>query len=172
MTIPKIIRRVSIVTIVVMIAFASTSSEVVRAVSPPIPVTTTDVTNDENDGHCDLYEALQAIFSQKSTGTPIVTYHECTALAGVKNVIFEGTAAGGLISMPTGPGSLNLPMINDDVTITGPVILDGAEEKRIFSVAASGTLTLEGLTLQNGHTAGGGGAILSSQSGKVNILFS
>ena len=90
-----------------------------HAISTPISVTTTDLVDDENDGQCDLYEALQAIFSQKSSGNPSVTYHECTVLAGPKAVVFEGAAAGGTISMPTGPGSLELPMINDDVTITG-----------------------------------------------------
>jgi predicted outer membrane repeat protein len=172
MTISLILRRVGVLSLFFMVYFAITPSGLVQAVSSPIPVTTTDLLDDPNDGQCDLYEALQAIFSQKSSGDPSVVYHECTAQAGAKNVVFEGAAAGGLISIPTGPGSLTLPMINDDVTITGPVILDGAGEKRIFSVAASGTLTLEGLTIQNGYTAGGGGAILGNQGGTINILFS
>jgi predicted outer membrane repeat protein len=143
-----------------------------RAVSSPITVNTTDVLDDENDGSCDLYEALKAAFDQKSSGDSPTVYHECTALGGAKEIVFAGAAAGGTITLPTGSGSLDLPMINDDVTITGPVILDGAGEKRIFSVAAPGNLTLLNLTIQNGYTSGGGGAILSSQGGQINIIGS
>jgi predicted outer membrane repeat protein len=171
----SLLKRIGITITLLLLFLVVTSTfhlPLAQAVSPPISVTTTDVVDDGNDGQCDLYEALQAAFSQKSSGDPSFTYHECTAQAGPKIIVFEGAAAGGTISMPTGSGSLNLPMINDDVTIIGPVLLDGAGEKRIFSVAASGTLTLEGMTIQNGYTSGGGGAILSSQGGSINIIGS
>jgi predicted outer membrane repeat protein len=142
-----------------------------RAESAPIEVDTTDVVDDPNDGRCDLFEALQAAFGQKSSGDSPTEYHECTAFAGAKEVIFTGPAAGGTITIPSGPGSLDLPFITDDVTITGPVILDGGGEKRILRVANGGTLTLANLTMQNGYTAGGGGAILSS-GGDINIIGS
>ncbi|MCP4359492.1 MAG: beta-propeller fold lactonase family protein [Chloroflexi bacterium] len=140
-----------------------------QAVALPITVNTTNVVDNPNDGSCDLFEALQAAFSQKSSGgSSSYTYHECTAEAGPKFVVFSGTAASGTIILPTGAGSLDLPFINDNVTITGPVILDGDGE-RILTVAASGDLSLANLTLQNGDTAGGGGAILSNGGG-INLL--
>ncbi len=142
-----------------------------QAISDPITVNTTDILDDANDGKCDLYEALQAAFTQKSSGNSPTIYHECTAFGGAKEILFSGAAAGGVITMPTGPGSLNLPFINDDLTITGPVILDGAGAKRILTVAASGELMLVSLTMQNGYTSGGGGAILS-QGGAINIIGS
>ena len=141
------------------------------AFASPITVNTTDILDDPNDGNCDLFEALKAAFQQKSNSNSPVTYHECTAADGAKEVVFSGSAAGGTIAIPTGPGALGLPFINDDVTITGPVILDGGGSERIITVAASGTLTLVNLTMQNGFTSGGGGAILSN-GGAINIIGS
>jgi 6-phosphogluconolactonase (cycloisomerase 2 family) len=142
-----------------------------QAESVPIAVNTTDVLDDPNDGSCDLFEGLKAAFDQKSSGDSPTVYHECTAYAGAKEVIFTGAAAGGTITIPSGPGSLDLPFITDDVTITGPVILDGGGQKRILRVSNGGTLTLGNLTIQNGYTSGGGGAVLSA-GGDINIIGS
>lgn len=157
--------------LLIMISFINGRAAPAQAIASPITVNTTDVLDDGNDGKCDLYEALKAAFQQKSSGVTPTVYHECTALGGAKEVVFSGDAAAGTITIPSGPGSLDLPFINDDVTITGPVILDGAGTERILTVAASGELTLVNLTLQNGYTSGGGGAILSN-GGAINIIGS
>lgn len=130
-----------------------------------ITVTTTAIENTDGNG-CSLYEALQASFN----GAP---YHQCTAGDGDNLIVFAGSAAGGTITMPTGPSSLDLPMINRNVTITGPVIISGGGAQgdlHIFRIAPGGTLNLTTLTLKDAHTSGGGAAILDTNRGTINAL--
>ncbi|GAB4580682.1 MAG: hypothetical protein Fur0022_34240 [Anaerolineales bacterium] len=134
-------------------------------------VTTTAVANDPNDGHCDLWEALQAIAeynngSNSDNDNDLTKYHECTTGAGPHFVIFTGAAAGGTIKLPTtmnGNVFSGLPFVTDDVTLTGPVVIDGggqAVNTHIFWTNGGARLTLVNLVVQNGYTSGGGGAIV------------
>ncbi len=67
--------------LIISIGFSLTAAPVSRAQTPTpnLFVTTTAVVNDQNDGKCDLSEALQAIVQANIGMSP--TYHECTALA-------------------------------------------------------------------------------------------
>jgi predicted outer membrane repeat protein len=130
-----------------------------------ITITKTQIENDDGNG-CSLYEALQAIFN----GAP---YHQCNAGPDANAIVFTGAAAGGTITMPTGPGSLDLPMITKNVTITGPVTISGggsAGDLHIFRIGPNGTLNLFSLTLKDAHTSGGGAAILDNNFGTINAL--
>lgn len=147
-------------------------------------VNTTAVTDNPNDGSCDLWEALQTIASYNN-GVDIdgdgstTTYHECSTGSGPHLVVFSGAAAGGTITLPANlynrPFS-SLPYITDDITITGPVVIDGggaAINAHIFILNAGGKLTLMDMVVQNGYSSGGGGAILSLGSNdKINIIGS
>ncbi|MCB0111643.1 MAG: CSLREA domain-containing protein, partial [Caldilineaceae bacterium] len=142
----------------------------VYAVSPTV-VTTTTLTNNPNDGACSLREALQAAFSQQVNGTASQSYNECTVYAGPTTITFGGNAAAGVIKLTADQDPL--PMINKEVIITGPVIIQGGgkpaadaqfKDTRLFRVAGGGNLTLLGLTLKNGYTSGFGGAIYSDSS--------
>ncbi|GAB4211669.1 MAG: hypothetical protein OHK0022_46500 [Roseiflexaceae bacterium] len=140
----------------------------------PVQVTTTAVADAAGDG-CSLYEALNAAFNQKSQNKPSFSNNECT-VAGDPNapvvITFTGAAAGGVITAKT---SLPLPMINRSVTLVGPVILDGGglsgqpTNQYILRNAAGGILTLTGLTIRNGYTAGSGAAILDDAGGTINL---
>ncbi|HEU4323654.1 MAG TPA: beta-propeller fold lactonase family protein [Roseiflexaceae bacterium] len=140
----------------------------------PIQVTTTAVAQTNGDG-CSLYEALNAAFNQKFQNKPSFTDNECT-VAGDPTapvvITFTGNAAGAVI---TANKSLPLPMINRSVTLVGPVILDGGglsgqpTNQYILRNAAGGILTLTGLTIRNGYTAGSGAAILDDAGGTINL---
>ncbi|MCB0125909.1 MAG: CSLREA domain-containing protein, partial [Caldilineaceae bacterium] len=125
----------------------------VYAVSPTV-VTTTTLTNNPNDGACSLREALQAAFSQQVNGTASQSYNECTVYAGPTTITFGGNAAAGVIKLTAEQDPL--PMINKEVIITGPVIIQGGgkpaadaqfKDTRLFRLASGGDLTLLGLTL-------------------------
>jgi predicted outer membrane repeat protein len=129
-----------------------------------------------NDGKCDLREALQAAFLQKSSGQPSATFNECTAAAGANTIVFSGAAAGGTITLAAGADPL--PMIIKAITITGPVVISGSgqpgsppgaefKDSRLFRVASSGTLSLTGLTLKDAYTSGAGAAVLVDNSNGV-----
>lgn len=143
-------------------------------------VTTTAVANDNNDGQCDLWEALQAIAdfnngADTDSNGSIYSYHQCSTGAGPHVIIFGGSAAGGLIKLNPALSTV-LPWVTDDVTITGPVVIDGngtLVDSSIFHVNAGGKLTLVNLVVQNGYTAGAGAAILSMGGDDViNIITS
>ena len=134
-------------------------------------VNTTAVADNPGDGKCDLYEALQAIADANAgtdiDGNGVDAYHECAAGIGPNAIVFAGPAAGGTIKLPLSLFSglfTGLPYVTRDVTITGPVVIDGggsAVNTHIFITNAGGRLTLDNLVVQNGYTTGGGGAILS-----------
>jgi 6-phosphogluconolactonase (cycloisomerase 2 family) len=147
-------------------------------------VNTTAITDDPDDGSCDLWEALQGIAeynngnSSDGDGT-LNQYHECSIGPGPHFIIFSGAAAGGTIKLPTDlvdrPFS-GLPFVTDDVTITGPVVIDGggaAINNHIFWTNGGARLTLMNLVVQNGYTSGGGGAIVGFGTDDViNIIGS
>jgi len=147
-------------------------------------VDTTTIADDPDDGKCDLWEALQAIANyndgaDSDSDGSISTYHECSTGAGPHIVVFSGAAAGGTITLPTDlidrPFS-GLPFITDNVTITGPVVIDGggaAVNAHIFTTNAGAVLTLNNMVVQNGYTSGSGGAIIGYGGNDViNIVAS
>src|SRR6266511_5897245 len=69
-----------------------------------ITVSKTALENVDGNG-CSLYEALQATFNG-------ALYHECNAGPDANIIIFGGAAAGGTITLPIPPNSVDLPMIN------------------------------------------------------------
>ena len=155
------------------------SGSSVQAMSTTV-VNTTAVADDKNDGNCDLWEALQAIAdfnngADTDSDGSYSTYHECATATGPHFIVFSGSAAGGTISMNPNLSPV-LPWVTDDVTITGPVVIDGggsAVDESIFHTNVGGKLTLVNLVVQNGYTSGGGGAILSQGSQDViNIIGS
>jgi predicted outer membrane repeat protein len=168
-----------------LVAFSLAGSTPVRALSTTT-VTTTDIENDPDDGDCDLWEALQAIADYNNDADTdndgsTSTYHECSTGSGPHVIVFSGAAAGGTITLnPDFELTAVLPWVTDDVTITGPVVIDGnggtgptEVNSSIFHINAGGKLTLLNLVVQNGYTSGAGGAILS-QGGEdeINIIGS
>jgi predicted outer membrane repeat protein len=130
-----------------------------------ITVSKTSLENDDGNG-CSLYEALQAIFN----GAP---YHECNAGPDMNVILFSGAALGGTITFPGKPNEIELPMINKNVTITGPITFNGNganTDEHIFRIAPGGTLNLANMTIKNAHTSGGGAAILDLNHGTLSIL--
>ncbi|MCB9134594.1 MAG: beta-propeller fold lactonase family protein [Anaerolineales bacterium] len=171
----------SLVLILTTFAFLLTRAEHASALSTTT-VTQTAIANDPADGGCDLYEALQAIADVRNGSNSdgdgdLSHYHECGAGPAPHFVIFGGAAVGGVIKLPT---TLNgnpfpyLPFVTDDVTITGPAVIDGggsAVNGHIFWTSAGGSLTLVNLVVQNGYTTGGGGAIIGlSGDDVINII--
>jgi 6-phosphogluconolactonase (cycloisomerase 2 family) len=145
------------------------------ASASPIPVTitvnTTTIEDDPNSGKCSLYEALSAAFLSKSNGES-KPYHECSAGGEFTAILFGGAAAGGTLTFPSKPNDLQLPMIIGNVSIVGPVTIDGNganTDHHIFWIGPGGTLNLANMVLRNGHTSGGGAAILDNNQGTVNI---
>ncbi|NUM46403.1 MAG: beta-propeller fold lactonase family protein, partial [Anaerolineales bacterium] len=147
-------------------------------------VTTTAIADNPGDGQCDLWEALQGIAdynngSNADGDNNLNKYHECNIGSGPHFIIFAGSAVGGTIKLPTDlynrPFS-GLPFVTDDVTITGPVVIDGggaAINSHIFTTSAGGKLTLVNLVVQNGYTSGGGGAIVGfGTEDVINIIGS
>ena len=130
-----------------------------------IIVTKTALENTDGDG-CSLYEALQAAFNG-------ATYHQCTAGPDMNIIVFGGAALGGTITFPAQPNDIELPMINKNVTITGPIVLNGNgahTDQHIFRIAPGGTLNLGMMVIKNAHTSGSGAAILDLNHGTLNIL--
>ena len=94
---------------------------------PNIIVNTTAIADDPNDGKCDLWEALQAVFQANYGLSP--TYHECTAKPDAMNII-AFSVIGGTITLPTAPGTrTDLPFVHGNT-----VILSGAAS--VFRTAA------------------------------------
>ena len=171
--------RGAIATLFVLIFILGLSGPAAQAMSTTT-VTTTAIENDKDDGACDLWEALLTIANyNNNTDTDgdgsTATYHECSTGSGPHFIVFSGAAAGGTINMNPAI-SPTLPWVTDDVTITGPVVIDGggqAVDESIFHVNVGGTLSLVNLVVQNGYTSGGGGAILSLGSqDTINIVGS
>src|SRR5262249_22834100 len=112
-----------------------------------------------------LYEALSAAFQS-------LAYHECSAGSDLTVIMFGGAATGGTITFPAHPNDVQLPMIIKNVSIIGPITLDGNganTDQHIFWIGPGGTLNLTSMVLRNGHTSGGGAAILDNNHGTLNM---
>ncbi|MEO8394966.1 MAG: CSLREA domain-containing protein, partial [Chloroflexota bacterium] len=98
---------------------------------------TVSKTADTNDGACDadcsLREAIAA----------------ANALGGADGISFDsGVFNPGTITL----GSA-LPNITDDLTITGLVIIDGANNSELFFIASGVTVSMSGMTITHGDPA-------------------
>jgi CSLREA domain-containing protein len=125
------------------------------SVSGPIVV---DTTVDENDG---------------ALGTGDVSLREAIALANLipgANSITFATATDG---QPIDLANLGFMLITETLTITGNgaanTIIDGQQRGVGILRITTGDVTLNNLTLQNGTTNVGGGAILSTSTGTLTI---
>jgi 6-phosphogluconolactonase (cycloisomerase 2 family) len=137
----------------------------------PIVVNTVTLANDAEDGKCDLWEALKASFDSNSGGSGV--YNECTANPGPTLITFSPAIAGQTITLPAAQPYPELPSINGEVIISGPIIIDGggqAADLHIFRLTSTGRLTLINLTLTNAFTSGSGGAILDNAGGQTNLI--
>jgi predicted outer membrane repeat protein len=110
-----------------------------------------------NDGKCTIREALQnANFNNKTNDCAAGSGTDTIAFSGVSKITLSDTNQTGWLA------------IDDNTIINAPITFDGGGQTRIFVVAAGKTLTLSGVTLQNGDDEGGGGAILTNQ-GNLDI---
>jgi CSLREA domain-containing protein len=103
---------------------------------------------DTNDGVCDADCSLREAVVAANAG------------AADPDIITFQTGLTGIITL-----SLGEITISDDVTIQGPgastLAVSGNNVSRIFTVAPSKTVVIDGLTLQHGSSANPGGAILN-----------
>lgn len=104
-----------------------------------IIVNTLDNINDDTDGKCSLYEAVQAANNDNP-------YNECPAGNGADLITFS---VSGIIIIDT---ELN---INTEIALLGPIALNDDDSSLIFQVSSNGMLSLSTLTLQNGDGTGG-----------------
>ncbi len=136
-----------------------------------LTVNTNTISDNANDGKCDLYEALQAIVQANLSGQS-ATYHECSAVAGLNIVTFGGAAAANPIAMTT---TKDLPFVWGKTTIMGPVTIIGIGKpasQRVFQLGQNASLTLNLVTIKGAHTSGSGAAIYDNNHGTINVLAS
>jgi hypothetical protein len=130
------------------------------------------------DGFCDLREAMQAAVDAHNSGQN-AQFNECQASPGPTFITFAPNVAGQTITLA--PGNDILPYVNHNMTITGPIVLSGGgrpasnppannHDSRLFRTAGGGTLNLVNLTIKNGFTVGGGGAILGAVNSTINLV--
>lgn len=108
-----------------------------------------------DDGLCSLREAIEAA----NNDTPVST-NDCPGGSGADNITFS---VSGTITF------VESMSINSQITLTGPIILDGNQATNLFTVSSNGRFTLINMTLQNGKS-GLAGAIQGNGDGKINAL--
>jgi DNA-binding beta-propeller fold protein YncE len=169
-------RRAIFGAIVVTLALAPLAGrpQVARALSTDIAVNTTAIADDPEDGACDLWEAMQAIYQANSGLDP--AYHECEAGPEENVISFEGSAAGSTIMIPTGSAlRTELPFVHGVIVIRGPITLHGGGDKQttpIFRLGDGAHLTLKNVVVENAHTTGSGSVIEDNHFAVVNIVES
>lgn len=112
-----------------------------------------DPTSD--DGLCSLREAIEAANNDASVNT-----NDCPGGSGADNITFS---VSGTITF------VESMSINSQITLTGPITLDGNQATNLFTVSGNGRFTLVNMTLQNGKS-GLAGAIQGNGDGKINAL--
>src|SRR5579859_2665185 len=158
-------------------AARAASVRAMPAQDPPLPepfptllVNTSTVADNPNDGQCDLWEAMQAVFLANNSDSGV--YHECTALAGQPNVIgFSQSAQNATIIVPNAVHGGELPFATGDETILGPITLKpdpALLDSHLLRLNPDAILTLISVTFAGGHTSGGGAAILDNNFATVN----
>ena len=109
------------------------------------------------DGNCTLREAINNANSNSDT-----TSGDCIAGNGTDSITFS----------TAGPIALSGTelSITDDLSIIGAVTIDGGGSSRIFTIIGA-TVTLSGLTIQNGATALGasGGGVFNASTGTLTV---
>lgn len=134
------------------LAFAAVSVVVVTSVSPghaaTIAVNSTadgDIPALAGNGTCDLREAIESAQFD-------VAIDVCTAGSGADVITFNLGAGPHTITLNGTAGVLE---INSDLTITGPgatqLAIDGNNSTRLFFIREGRTVTMSGLTIQNGY---------------------
>jgi predicted outer membrane repeat protein len=116
-------------------------------------------------GVLSLGAALFGSLSPADAATFNVTTNADSGAGSLRQAILDANAAAGPddITFTAGLGTITLTSeipILDDLTITGPATISGGDATRIFYIDDAGSVTLSGLTLQDGSSgAEGGGAI-------------
>lgn len=111
-----------------------------------------------DDGQCSLREAVEA--SNNNAAVSLNNGADCPAGNGADTITFSVSGAITFVE----------PMyINSEITISGPIILDGNQATNFFIVSSSGRFTVMNLTLQNGKS-GFAGAIQGNGDGKINVV--
>lgn len=131
-----------------------------------ITVTTT-LDQIADDGQCSLREAVISANTDTATGG-------CAAGSGADTIVFDTTLPSPAIFTLTLTGVNEDASASGDLDLTGiltiqgadanRIIIDGNNADRIFDIRPGATITLSGVTLQNGNpgsSAGGGGVIVS-----------
>ncbi|MCB8978808.1 MAG: beta-propeller fold lactonase family protein [Ardenticatenaceae bacterium] len=111
-----------------------------------------------DDGLCSLREAVEAA----NNNAPVSPNNgaDCPAGNGADTITFSVSGAITFVE----------PMyINSEITISGPIILDGNHTTNFFNVSSSGRFTVMNLTMQNGKS-GFAGAIQGNGDGKINAI--
>ncbi len=108
-----------------------------------------------DDGLCSLREAIEAA----NNDAPVST-NDCPGGSGADNITFS---VSGTITF------VESMSINSQITLSGPIILDGNQATNLFTVSSNGRFTLINMTLQNGKS-GLAGAIQGNGNGKINAL--
>ncbi len=177
-----LIRRLLALAAVALLALGAVPTAPAYAAANILVDPTANDANDNSDGKCSLWEALQAI-AQGST------YNNCTLPGGASEPFTITFKSSGKLRVLNG----TLPFVSKNVAITGPVIIEGNGSDTTLVVAGSGILSLANLTMTKGNPAimsqtssaviniagcsftdnkndGDGGAI--SSTGKLNIAGS
>ncbi len=150
----------TVIAILVMTAFslfAPTSIRPARAATINVTVGT-DAALGPTDGQCSLREAIN---NANDTAAPPDSPDCATPTYGGADTITFSVAT---VTLTT---NTNISIITN-VTIQGPVTLNGNNGTNIFVVGGGAPVTLNQVTFTNGHTSGAGGAILVND-GSLNI---
>ncbi|MBK8900040.1 MAG: beta-propeller fold lactonase family protein [Anaerolineaceae bacterium] len=111
-----------------------------------------------DDGLCSLREAVEA--ANNNAAVSLNNGADCPAGSGADTITFSVSGAITFVE----------PMyINSEITISGPIILDGNHAANFFNVSSSGRFTVMNLTMQNGKS-GNAGAIQGNGDGKINAI--
>jgi len=108
--------------------------------TPSLVVTTTADVVDPLDNQTSLREAVA--FANSNPGDDTITF-DATVFASAQTITLDGT-------------QLDLAN-NGKLTITGPaagIVIDAAQQSRVFNVASGANVTLDGLTISNGRVFG------------------
>ncbi|MCI0708851.1 MAG: hypothetical protein L0154_01700 [Chloroflexi bacterium] len=141
-----------------------------------IPFSPTQAGSITVDGSCTLIDALRAANSDASVGN-------CPAGMGADTIILNvdvnltGAYSGSSTLLG---GQAGLPDITTNITIQagmGSIISGNSTSFRLFNVMTNGTLTLDGITVQNGRIVGnnasaGGGAFYVASGRTLTLLNS
>jgi predicted outer membrane repeat protein len=125
-------------------------------------------------GVLSLGAALFGPLSPADAATFEVTNNADSGAGSLRQAILDANAAAGPddITFAGGLGTITLSSeipILDDLTITGPATVSGGDATRIFYIDDAGSVTITGLTLQDGFTTDAGGAIYAD--GETDLLI-